>query len=144
MYSDTCINRSCSTTETLFRRTDMFDLVRFLYASLYTSLKWKPYGGHYLRQTTFFHSSDKKTTCLTRTQRKIWGTPRNSELNWTFLSTFSKKKTFFTLFKRFLKFSIHFLQQWFFFISFYSFEGVWHFWVELCIIFYKLPSATKQ
>ena len=29
-------------------------------------------------------------------------------------------------------------------ISFYSFEGVRYYWVELCIFFYTLPSATNQ
>ena len=58
---------------------------------------------------------------------------RNRELNWTFLSIFSQRKIFYTL-KR----------QWFFLISFYSFEGVRSFWVELCVFFYKLRSATNQ
>ena len=34
VYSDTCINRPCSKAETLFRKTDTFNLVCFLYASL--------------------------------------------------------------------------------------------------------------
>ena len=49
-----------------------------------------------LQTDNFFQSSDKKATCLTRTQRKILGIPRNRELNWAFLSISSERK-FFTL-----------------------------------------------
>ena len=86
-----------------------------------------------LLKDTLFHSSDKKSICLTWTQRKILGIPRNRKLNGTFLSVFSKRN-----------FSLHFKQQWLFFISFYSFEEVRYFWAELCIFFSKLPSRTNQ
>ena len=34
VYSETCLNRSCSKAETLLRRTDTFDPASFLYAFL--------------------------------------------------------------------------------------------------------------
>ena len=49
------------------------------------------------------------------------------------MSIFSERNIFYTL-----------KQQWIFLTSFYSFEGVRYFWVELCIFSYKLPSATNQ
>ena len=61
------------------------------------ALKRKPERGHCFRQTIFFQSSDKKATCLTRTQTKILGIPRNRELNWTFLPIFSERHIFYTL-----------------------------------------------
>ena len=36
------------------------------------------------------------------------------------------------------------LKQHYFFNFIYSFEGVWCFWVKLCIFFSKLLSATRQ
>ena len=36
------------------------------------------------------------------------------------------------------------LKQHYFFNFIYSFEGVWYFWVKLCIFFSKLLSATRQ
>ena len=132
MYSDTCINWSCSKVETLLRRTDTFDFVCFLYASLSRIPKAETVKRALVQTNNFFQSSDKNATCLTRTQRKNLGIPRNRELNWTFFSIFSNRIIFYSL-----------KQQWLFLISFYSFEGVQYFWVELCILFSKLPSATN-
>ena len=133
MYGDTCINRSCSKAETLFRRTDTLDLISFLYASLSHISKAETVKRALLQTDNFFSVIRLKSTCLTRTQRKILGIPRNRELNWTFLSIFSKREIFYTL-----------KQKWFFLILFYSFEGIQYFWVELCIFFYKSSSATTQ
>ena len=49
------------------------------------------------------------------------------------MSISSKRNIFYTL-----------KQHWFFLISFYSFEGVRYFWVELFVFFYKLRSTTNQ
>ena len=117
----------------MFKKTDTFYLVCFLYASLLHISEGETVKRTVLQTDNFFQSSDKKPTCLTRTQRKILGIPRNRELNWTLLSIFSQRKIFYTL-----------KQQWFFLISFYSFEGVRYFRVELCILIYKLSSATNQ
>ena len=59
--------------------------------------------------------------------------PRNRELNWTFLSIFSKRNIF-----------LHFKTTIFFLISISSFKGVQHFWLELAIFYSKLFSATNQ
>ena len=133
MYNDTCINWSCSKAETLLGRTDTFDLFCFLYASLSRISKAETVKRTLLQTDNSFSPQIKKATCFTHTQRTILGIPRNRELNWTFLSIFLKRKIFYTL-----------KQQWFFLISFYSFEGIQYFWVELCIFFYKSPSATTQ
>ena len=98
MYNDTCINWSCSKTETLLGRTDTFDLVCFLYASLSRVSKAKTVKRALLQTDNFFSPQIKKATCFTHTQRTILRIPRNRELNWTFLSIFSKKpNVFYTL-----------------------------------------------
>ena len=130
---ETCINQSFSKIETLLRRKGTFDPTCFLYASLLRISKMKTVNRTLLQKDNFFQSSDKIATCLTRTQIKISGIPNNRELNWTFLS-FSQKEAFFYTLK----------QQSFFLILFCSFEGVQYFWVELCIFFSKLLSATYQ
>ena len=116
----------------MFKKTDTFYLVCFLYASLLHISEGETVKRTVLQTDNFFQSSDKKPTCLTRTQRKILGIPRNRELNWTFLSIFSKRNIF-----------LHFKTT-FFFISICSFEGVQHFWLELAIFYSKLLSATNQ
>ena len=94
MYSETCLNRSCSKAETLLRRTDTFDLIYSLYAFLPRISKAEnckedtaSYGEH------FQSSVKKRTPCLTRAQQ-FQEFPRNTELNWTFLSIFSKRNIF--------------------------------------------------
>ena len=78
----------------MFKKTDTFYLVCFLYASLLHISEGETVKRTVLQTDNFFQSSDKKPTCLTRTQRKILGIPRNRELNWTFLSIFSKRNIF--------------------------------------------------
>ena len=95
MYSDTCINRSCSKAETLLRRSDTFQLVCFFYASLLPISKGETVKWTLLQIDNFFQFSDKKAICFTRTQRKILGIPRNRELNWTFLLIFPKRNIFY-------------------------------------------------
>ena len=71
VYSETCINRSCSKAETLLRRTDTFDPVCFLYAFLSHISKAEIVKGTLLQKDNFFQSLDKKVTCLTLTQIKL-------------------------------------------------------------------------
>ena len=120
VYSDIFIARSCSKAETLLRRTNTLDFVCFLYASLSRISKVETAKRSLLQTDNFFSPKIKKETCLW-TQRKILGIPRNEESIWTFLLHFAKK-LFYTL-----------QQQWFFLMSFYSFERVQYFWVELYI-----------
>ena len=133
MYNDTCTNWSCSKTETLLGRTDTFDLVCFLYASLSRISKAKTVKRALLQTDNFFSPQIKKATCFTHTQRTILRIPRNRELNWTFLSIFSKKPNVFYTLK----------QQWLFLISFYSFEGVRYFWVKLYIFFFQVALCNR-
>ena len=128
MYSATCVNRSCSKAETLLRRADMFDLVCFLYASLSHISKAETVKRTLFRTDNFYSPQIKKQPALTWMQRIFLGIPRNKELNWIFLSIFWKRNIFYTL-----------RQQWFFLVSFYSFEGVRYFWLELCIFFTICP-----
>ena len=122
VYGDIFIARSCSKEETLLRRISTFDFVCFLYASLSRISNVETTKRSLLQTDNFFSPQIKKETCL-RTQRKILGIPRNEESNWTFLLHFVKN-IFYNL-----------QQQWFFLMSFYSFERVQYFWVELCIFF---------
>ena len=97
MYSETCINWSCSKAETLVRRTDMFDPVCFLYTSLskVKTAKWA------LPQTeNFFQSSHKKSACLTRTQLKILGISKKQIIKLDIFFNFLKIKFFFYTLKR--------------------------------------------
>ena len=64
MYSDTCINRSCSKAETLFRRTDTLDLICFLYASLSHISKAETVKRTLVQRELFFSPQIKKATCL--------------------------------------------------------------------------------
>ena len=76
MYSATSVNRSCSKAETLLRRTDTFDLVCFLYASLSHISKAETVKRTLLWTDNFFQSSDEKATCLNLDAKNIF---RNSE-----------------------------------------------------------------
>ena len=95
-------------------------------------LKQKPYMGHCFKRTTFFSPQIKKPSAL-RGHNENFRNFRETELIWTFLSIFSKRNILYTL-----------KQQQFFSISFCSFESVRYFWVQLCIFFCKLLSATTQ
>ena len=132
MYSETCLNRSCSKVETLLRRTDTFDSVCFLYASLSRISKAKNCKEDTASDGWHFQSSDKKAPCLTRTQIKISGIFEKQIIKLDILGNFLKNK--------------HFLhcKTTFFLISICSFEGVQHFWLELAIFYSKVLSATNQ
>ena len=110
MYSDTCINRSCSKVDNFLKRTDTFDLACFLYTSLSHISTAETAKRALLRTDNFFSPQIRKATCLTRTQRKFLGILRNRELNWTFLSIFSKK--LFLYFKAIMILSDFILQFW--------------------------------
>ena len=110
-YSETCINRSCSKVETLLRRTDTFDLVCFLYASLSHISKVETVKRTLLQTDNFFQSSDKKVTCLTRTQIKVLGISEKQRINLDIFVNFLKKKSVF----------LHFKTLFFLFTSFWSF-----------------------
>ena len=128
MYSETCLNRSCSKAEPLLRRKAAFDLVSFLYAFLARiskAIKKTP-----LQTDNIFSPQIKKHPTLHG--HKNFRNFRETELNWTFLSIFSKRNIF-----------LHFKTT-FFFISICSFEGVQPFWLELAIFYSKLLSATNQ
>ena len=81
VYSETCINQSCSKAETLLRRTDTFDPVCFLYASLSHISKVETVKRTLLQTDNFFQSSDKKVTCLTRTQIKVLVISKKQRIN---------------------------------------------------------------
>ena len=131
MYSETCINRSRSKAETLLRRTDTFDPVCFLYAFLPLISKAKTVKRTLLQTNNFFQSSNKKATCHMQTNKNFRNFRETKNQIGHFCQTSQKETFFYTLKQQFS-------------ISFCSFEGVRYFWVELCIIFSKLLSATDQ
>ena len=131
MYSETCINRSRSKAETLLRRTDTFDPVCFLYAFLPLISKAKTVKRTLLQTSNFFQSSNKKATCHMQTNKNFRNFRETKNQIGHFCQTSQKETFFYTLKQQFS-------------ISFCSFEGVRYFWVELCIIFSKLLSATDQ
>ena len=98
VYSETCINQSCSKAETLLRRTDTFDPVCFLYASLSHISKVETVKRTLLQTDKFFQSSDKKVTCLTRTQIKVLGISKKQRIKSDiFLNVLKKRHLFFIL-----------------------------------------------
>ena len=112
VYSETCINRSCFKALTLLRRTDTFDPVSFLYASISRISKAETVKMTLLQTGNFFQSSDKKVTCLMGIQ--VLEFKRNRELILTFLSIFSKRNVFFLHFKKvilFFDFILQFLKE---------------------------------
>ena len=94
MYSETCINRSCSKAEILLRRGDVFDPVCFLYASLLRISKAETVTGIPLQTDNFFQSSNKKATCLTRTRINILGISEKQRIKLGIFVSFLKKKHF--------------------------------------------------
>ena len=97
VFSETCINQSCSKAETLLRRTDTFDPVCFLYASLSRISKAETVMRTFLQLDNFLQPSDKKVTRLTRAQIKILGISEKQRINLDIFDNFLKKKCFFTL-----------------------------------------------
>ena len=94
MYGETCIDRSCSKVQTFLRKTDTFDPVCFLYASLSSLAKAKTVKRTLLQRRNSFQSSDKKATCLMRTKMKIFGIFVNQRNKLDIFSIFSKRATF--------------------------------------------------
>ena len=94
MYSETCLNWLCSKVETLLRRTDTFDSVSFLYASLSRISKAKTCKEDTASDGWHFQSSDKKAPCLTRTQIKILGISEKQRIKLDIFVNFGKKKHF--------------------------------------------------
>ena len=99
VYSETCINQSCSKAEILLRRTDTFDPVCFLYASLSRISKAETVKRTLLQMDNFFQSSDKKVTYLTRTQITSFEVSEKQRINLGIVVNFLKKKRFFLHFK---------------------------------------------
>ena len=96
MYSQTCLNWSCSKAETLLRRTDTLDPVGFLYAFLSCISKAKNCKGDIASDRYYFQSS---APCLTRTQIKILGISEKQGIKLDIFVNFLKKKHFFLHFK---------------------------------------------
>ena len=132
MYCDTCINRSCSKAETLFRRTDTLDLICFLYASLSHISKAETVKRALLQTDNFFSVIRLKNNLLYPDTKKNFRNSEKQRIKLNIFVNFLKKKHFFTL------------QSSIFFISIWSFEGVQLFWLELAIFYSKLLSATNQ
>ena len=93
MYNETCINRSCSKTESLLRRIDTFDPGWFLYTSLSRISNWKTEKRTLFQAGNFFQPSDKKDLPYAATNKNFRNFPRQ-EINWTFLSILSKRHIF--------------------------------------------------
>ena len=114
VFSETCINQACSKAETLLRRTDTFDLVCFLYASLSHISKVETVKRTLLQTDNFFQSSDKKVTCLTWTQIKVLGISKKQRINSDiFVNVLKKKTIYFLYFKAviFFDFIVRFLKE---------------------------------
>ena len=107
MHSDTCINRSCSKAETLFTRTETFNLVCFLYASLSHLSKEETVKRTLFQTNNFFSVLEiKKQPALPGHNENF----RNSEkqrIKFDIFVNFLTKKHFYTS-----------KQQWFFLIHF--------------------------
>ena len=108
VYNETCLNRSCSYVETLLKRTDTFDPICFLYASLSRISKAETVKRALLQTDDFFQSSDKKVNCLTRTQIKVLGIFEKKRIILDIFVNFFKMKLFFSHFKTVFFFFFHF------------------------------------
>ena len=93
----TCIDRFCSNVKTLLRRKDTFDPVCFLYPSHLRISKAKNVKRKLLQSDNFYQSSDKKATCLKRTEIKILGISKKQRTKLEIFFSFLKKKHFFRL-----------------------------------------------
>ena len=110
VYSETCINWSCSEAETLLRRIDTFDPVCLLYASLSRISEAETVKRTLVQTENFFQPSNKKVICLTRTQIKALGISEKLRINFdVFLSFLKKKSIFYTLKEQFLFISFRIL-----------------------------------
>ena len=93
----------------MLRKTDRFDPVCFLYASLSCISRAETVKKTLLQRDNFFQSSDKKVTWLTRTVIKVLGISEKQRIYLDIFVNFLRKKRFFFNLKQF------------FFISFCSF-----------------------
>ena len=97
MYCDTCINRSCSKAETLFRRTDTLDLICFLYASLSHISKAETVKRALLQTDNFFSVIRLKNNLLYPDTKKNFRNSEKQRIKLNIFVNFLKKKHFFTL-----------------------------------------------
>ena len=95
MYSETCMNRSCSKADTLLRRTDTFYPVCFLYAFLSRFSKAETIKRTLLQTDNFFSFQIKKPPAL---HGHKLGISDKERINVHFYQ-FSQKETFFLHFK---------------------------------------------
>ena len=92
-----------------------------------------------------FQFSDKKATCLTKTEIKVSRIPRNRELIWIFLSISSNRNLFYTL--RQQSFFFHFISQFWRSAILFSRTLYLFFQVTLCnqpIVVYVTESDMRQ
>ena len=82
----------------------------FYMLSFHAFLKRKTVQRTLLQTDKIFSPQLKKTPCLTRT-KKFQEFPRNRELNWIFLSIFSKKTIFYTSKQHFFLFQFEVLKE---------------------------------
>ena len=94
MYSDTCINRSCSKAETLFRRTDTLDLICFLYAFLSHISKAETVKRALLQTDNFFSVIRLKNNLLYPDTKKNFRNSEKQRIKLNIFVNFLKKKNF--------------------------------------------------
>ena len=94
MYSDTCINRSCSKAETLFRRTDTLDLICFLYASLSYISKAETVKRALLQTDNFFSVIRLKNNLLYPDTKKNFRNSEKQRIKLDIFVNFLKKNNF--------------------------------------------------
>ena len=94
MYSDICINRSCSKADTLFRRTDTFDLACFLYASLSHISKAETVKRTLLQTDNFFSVLRWKSNLPNTDMKKNFRNSEKQRIKLDIFVNFLKKKHF--------------------------------------------------
>ena len=95
VYSETCINWSCSKVETLLRRSDTFDSVCFLYASLSRISKAETLKNTLLQTDNF--SPRPQSHLLYADTKKVLETFKKKMIKLDIFVSFLKEKHFFTL-----------------------------------------------
>ena len=119
VYSETCINWSCSKEETLLRRSDTFDSVCFLYASLSRISKAETLKNTLLQTDNF--SPRPQSHLLYADTKKVLETFKKKMIKLDIFVSFLKEKHFFYTMKQYFfgGLILHFI------------EGVRYFWVKL-------------
>ena len=110
MYSETCMNRSCTKAGTVLRRTDTFYTVCFLYPFLSRISKAETVKRTLLQTGNFFNPQIKKPHALCG-HIKILGILDKERINVHFCQ-FSQKEIFLLHFKETIIFSDFILQFW--------------------------------